>query len=296
VYSLYVYVHVSDIFLTARHFVKRVRCLLFACSMPCGLSLLPTFRDVPFNESGTHSCEVRSHIGRQSVGRTLRGLLLLRRSLPFKPPPILTLPSFLHPASSCPSPFRPALAQDFSLSILLFPLHPWETGSHFPLSLFASLTDGWVLAAVFSSAFLDETRWRNLGDQIRRGWNPRVDFRDFHSGFVSRARTTYPLDRCYFGETMAEVKAESVPTERWKTDRTRNGRPRESRHLPWKCSNVKLTLDEFQSIIERKRKGIGREGNMLVRETLVFNEMCVERVWKLRDPFKFNVTTKLEHV
>lgn len=141
-YSLYVYVHVSDIFLTARHFVKRVRCLLFACSMPCGLSLLPTFRDAPFNESGTHSCEVRSHIGRQSVGRTLRGLLLLRRSLPFKPPPILTLPSFLHPASSCPSPFRPALAQDFSLSILLFPLHPWETGSHFPLSLFASLTDG----------------------------------------------------------------------------------------------------------------------------------------------------------
>lgn len=32
------------------------------------------------------------------------------------------------------------------------------------------------------------------------------------------------------------------------------------------------------------------------RETLVFNEMCVERGRKLRDPFKFNVTTKLENV
>lgn len=51
------------------------------------------------------SREIRSRIGRQSVGRTLRGLLLSRRSLPFKPPPILTLPTFLHPASSCPSPY-----------------------------------------------------------------------------------------------------------------------------------------------------------------------------------------------
>lgn len=62
-------------------------------------------RDAPFSESGTRSREIRSRIGRQSVGRTLRGLLLSRRSLPFKPPPILTLPTFLHPASSCPSPY-----------------------------------------------------------------------------------------------------------------------------------------------------------------------------------------------
>lgn len=99
---------------------------------------------------------------------------------------------------------------------------------------------------------------------------------------------------------MAEVKAESVPTERWKTDRTRNGRLRESRpveskRLPLKCSDVKLTLDEFQSTIERKRKEIETE-TLLVHETLVFNEMCVERVRKLRDPFKFNVTTKLENI
>lgn len=93
---------------------------------------------------------------------------------------------------------------------------------------------------------------------------------------------------------MAEVKAEGVPTERWKTDRTRNGRLRESRpvegkRLPLKCSDVKLTL-EFQSTIEWKKRGIER-GN-----TLVFNEMCVERVRKLRDPFKFNVTTELENI
>lgn len=92
---------------------------------------------------------------------------------------------------------------------------------------------------------------------------------------------------------MAEVKAEGVPTERWKTDRTRNGRLRESRpvegkRLPLKCSDVKLTLDEFQSTIEWKRRG--------KRNTLVFNEMCVERVRKLRDPFKFNVTTELENI
>lgn len=81
---------------------------------------------------------------------------------------------------------------------------------------------------------------------------------------------------------MAEVKAESVPTGRWKTDRTRNGRLRESRpvegrRLPLKCSDVKLTLDEFQTTIERKKKR-NRKRNTLVRETLVFNEMCVERV------------------
>lgn len=38
-----------------------------------------------------------------------------------------------------------------------------------------------------------------------------------------------------------------------------------------------------------KKKQVGRE-------TLVLNEMCVERGRKLRDPFKFNVTTKLENV
>lgn len=69
----------------------------------------------------------------------------------------------------------------------------------------------------------------------------------------------------------------------------------EGRRLPLKRSDVKLTLNESQSTIERKRKGIKR-GTRLVREMLVFNEMCVERVRKLRDPFKFNVTTKLENI
>jgi len=65
----------------------------------------PNLGTLPFSKSGTRSREIRSRIGKQSVGRTLRGLLLSRRSLPFKPPPILTLPRFLHSASSCPSPY-----------------------------------------------------------------------------------------------------------------------------------------------------------------------------------------------
>lgn len=76
-----------------------VLCFLF------GFSFFANLGTLPYSESGTRSREIRSRIGKQSVGRTLRGLLLLRRSLPFKPPPILTLPQSPHPASSCPSSY-----------------------------------------------------------------------------------------------------------------------------------------------------------------------------------------------
>lgn len=89
---------------TARHLAMRVY-VSFSFVLCFVAFLFSRPRDAPFSESGTRSREIRSRIGRQSVGRTLRGLLLSRRSLPFKPPPILTLPSFLHPASSCPSPY-----------------------------------------------------------------------------------------------------------------------------------------------------------------------------------------------
>lgn len=81
-------------------------CLVFVRSVSLVAFLFCRPRDASFQEeSGTRSREIRSRIGKQSVGRTLRGLLLSRRSLPFKPPPILTLPRFLHPASSYPSPY-----------------------------------------------------------------------------------------------------------------------------------------------------------------------------------------------
>lgn len=88
-------------------------------------------------KSGTRSRGIRSRIGRQSVGRTLRGLLLSRRSLPFKPPPVLTLPPAPRDPrspdptivprriSSRPRGFSLCLSI-FFLSVFLFPLHPWE--------------------------------------------------------------------------------------------------------------------------------------------------------------------------
>lgn len=103
----------------------------------CGIAafLFHDFGDAPFNESGTRSRKIRSRIGRQSVGRTLRGLLLSRRSLPFKPPPLCSLillfplirslsyfsPPFL------PRESRPALARLSSFRPLLSfaPLGNW---------------------------------------------------------------------------------------------------------------------------------------------------------------------------
>lgn len=121
---------------TARHFAMRVY-VSFSLVLCFVAFLFSRPRDAPFSESGTRSREIRSRIGRQSVGRTLRGLLLSRRSLPFKPPPILTLPTFLHPASlrvprrisSRPraglfSPYPPLSFAPLGNRLLLFPLPP----------------------------------------------------------------------------------------------------------------------------------------------------------------------------
>lgn len=125
-----------------------------------GLFSFPDLGTLPFSKSGTpESPEIRSRIGRQSVGRTLRGLLLSRRSLPFKTAscPHFSAPSPLarppHPGSSRRSPpcfsshpprvSRPALTRlSFPRSVLLSPSHPWETGgSHvFPASSLPFLT------------------------------------------------------------------------------------------------------------------------------------------------------------
>lgn len=83
---------------------------------------------------------------------------------------------------------------------------------------------------------------------------------------------------------------------RWKTDRTRNGRferDRGTAFIPVSRRSMVIKLGAFPTIskVQFDEKETSR-----TRETLVFNEMCVERGRKLRDPFKFNVTTKLENV
>lgn len=201
---------------TARHFVRS------AHSPPVlswyrGLFSFPeTF---PFSESGTpESSEIRSHIGRQSVGRTLRGLLLSRRSLPFKtascphfPPPSLSLsqplyPDPFHRSQPCFSSHPPAYLVPPSRATFLSSLRPalpfaplrnrWF--SCFPPSSTLYLTSPSLATLMPTGEFLAlrllfrvssaKPRWRNLGEQIRRGRNPRGwDFRDFHSGLVSRA-------------------------------------------------------------------------------------------------------------
>lgn len=148
---------------------------------------LSRLRDAPFRRIW-HAAESqdRSEVALvgKSVGRTLRGSLLSRRSLPFKPPPLCS-----HPPS-LPPPFYPVLyilllrvpesPASRPRATFLFPSFsfPCTLGKPALSPLFRSSPMGEFSPPSPSSsphcALLDEARWRNVRDRIRReGWrNP----------------------------------------------------------------------------------------------------------------------------
>lgn len=138
-----------------------------------------------------------------------------RRSLPFKtasyphfpPPPLsrLLYPDPFHRSQPCFSSHPPRISSRPRATFLAPSCSPFRTLEEpavLLLSPFVSplshLTSPSLATLMPTGEFLarrllfrvssTKPRWRNLGEQIRRGRNPRGwDFRDFHSGLVSRA-------------------------------------------------------------------------------------------------------------
>lgn len=141
-------------------------------------------------------------------------------SLAYLVPPSHDFP-FLAPSFSFLRTLRGTGAPALSLLSLLSLAPSHVTSSN----LLATLTPTGRVPLLPSSLPRSSTksRWRNLGDQISRGRNLYTqDFRDFHSGLVSRTRTTYNVVPCHSRRCYAETMA---GWRRWKAypERTMEG-------------------------------------------------------------------------